>query len=181
MQNGGEKNPTCYARKWPIEQHQHQPKAFFSISCAFGNFGSNFADWRRTISWLQQPLEDSAGPEMLAWLQSSSLPWTGFRKEGNGPFYPSHYLTWDQNLKAGWKDSWHTEEEHPDGSPLSFGWQGALSKDFPAAPVAQEEMKSNRQSWPFPILILTPVPLEQTLDYFQHKASGSTPPVQTLK
>lgn len=30
------------------------------------------------------PLEDSAGPAMLALPQSSSLLWTSFRKEGNG-------------------------------------------------------------------------------------------------
>lgn len=114
--------------------------------------------------------------------EPSSLHWRAFRKEGNCPFYPSHYLIWAQSLKSGWKDSWHTEEQHPDGSPLSFGWQGALSKNIPAAPVAQKDVKSNRQSWPFPVLILTPVPLmEQTLDYFQYKASGWTSPVQTLK
>lgn len=120
------------------------------------------------------PLEDSAGTAVVALLQSSSLLWTSFQREGNGP--PQAGFIWPTTsfevriLKlVGKIPGVHS------GNKLLVHLCPLADKVL-LAKISMQPLghrKINTQGEAFLILTLAPLPvIEQRLDHFQHKASG---------
>lgn len=158
--------PTHYASKWQGLIQQHQAKSFCFHFLSLWKLGKQFCRLGKENHLLVvPPLEDSAGTAMLALLQPSSVDKLQNGRKSPILSTPLHDLG---SESFNWLEGFLTYRVQINWW-FTFGWQGAVRKHIHAAPVAREDMKSNRQSWPFPILALSALPLmEWSLDHFQY-------------
>lgn len=128
-------------------------QAFVFIACRFRSLESDFADCEkkslRCISTRGLRWHSDGGFAPVPISSPVDKLQKGRKWATTGWFYLPHYNILAQNLRTGWKDSWCTQWKQTAGSPLSFGWQGALSKDLHAAPGAQEDQVQYTK-WSFP-------------------------------